>query len=305
MRKRVALYPRVSSQKQLGNDSLSTQLKEMRRWAEREDCQVVRVFEEGGRSAKTTDRPALQEMLGWLSKNPGRIDAVLVYDYSRAARSVEGHVEIRAVLRAQKVRLISVTQPVTDDPYGKFLESLHISLSELDNDVRAVRTRNGMRNAVERGRWCHQAPVGYLNCGRNAVPSIVPDPSRAEIVRGIFVRVARGEAPITVYQELVERGVQDTTWQDHRAGQPSTVCSVTHSTRASLKRHWGSATVTGNGLVEPDTWDRVQAVVSQDRLRSAAPETRQRAGKRAYRRLREGFELRTLTKIKVPSLFGI
>ena len=34
-RKKVVLYPRVSSQKQLDNDSLPTQVKEMRRWAER------------------------------------------------------------------------------------------------------------------------------------------------------------------------------------------------------------------------------------------------------------------------------
>ena len=59
MRKKVVLYPRVSSLKQLGNDSLPTQRREMERFADREGYEVVRTFEERGKSARTTDRQAL------------------------------------------------------------------------------------------------------------------------------------------------------------------------------------------------------------------------------------------------------
>ena len=44
--RKVVLYPRVSSKKQLRNDSLPTQLKEMRRWAASQGYEVARVFEE-------------------------------------------------------------------------------------------------------------------------------------------------------------------------------------------------------------------------------------------------------------------
>ena len=63
-----------------------------------------------------------------------------------------------------------------------------------------------MVSATERGRWCHQAPVGYVNCGKNAVPSLRPDPDRAAIVTEVFARVASGEAPLSVRSDLVERG---------------------------------------------------------------------------------------------------
>lgn len=138
--RRVVLYPRVSSQKQLDNASLPTQLKEMRRWAQREGCEVVGVFEDRGRSAKTTNRPALQEMLRWIADHPRGADAVLVYDFSRLARKIEDHLAICGTLASHKVALVSVTQPVSDDPFGKFMGRLLANLAELNNDERACRS---------------------------------------------------------------------------------------------------------------------------------------------------------------------
>ena len=109
-RKKVVLYLRVSSQKQIGNDSLRTQRRETKRFAEREGRDVARIFEERGKSAKTTARPALQEMLRWISDHPGTVHAVLVYDFARISRNTQDHFAICATLASQKVRVISVTQ---------------------------------------------------------------------------------------------------------------------------------------------------------------------------------------------------
>ena len=291
MRKKVVLYPRVSSLKQLSNDSLPTQRREMERFADREGYEVVRVFEERGKSAKTTGRQALQELLRWVSDHPGEIYAVLVYDFKRAARDVEDHLAIRATLKSQQVRLISITQPVTDDPYGKFMELIHAGMAELDNDVRGQRSKLGMEHATARGRWCHQAPVGYVNCGKNAVPSLRPDPERADVVSDTFDRIASGEAPLSVYEKLVEDGFGT------RRGGIIGRQTFYHMLRNPVYR---GQLVTklwfGDGdwqtLVDPDTWERVQAVVSQTRLRGASVATRARSGKRSYRRVREDFELR-------------
>ena len=292
MRNKVVLYPRVSSLKQLSNDSLPTQRREMERFADQEGYEVVRTFEERGQSAKTTDRRALQEMLRFVSDHPGEIYAVLVHDFKRAARDVEDHLAIRATLNSQQVRLISITQPVTDDPYGKFMELIHAGMAELDNDVRGQRSKLGMEHATERGRWCHQAPVGYVNCGRNAVPSLRPDPERADVVRDAFTRVASGEAPLTVYAELVERRFG--TRRGGIIGRQSFYSLLRNPVyRGQLVTKLGFGDGDWEPLVEPDTWKRVQAVVSQTRLRRASAETtRPRSGKRAYRRVREGFKLR-------------
>ena len=128
MRKKVVLYPRVSSRKQLDNASLPTQRREMERFAEREGCEVARIFEDRGKSAKTTERPALQQMLRWISDRPGEIYAVLVYDFNRAARNLADHLAIRATLARAGTRLISITQPTTADPHGRLMEHFQAAI---------------------------------------------------------------------------------------------------------------------------------------------------------------------------------
>ena len=121
--KKVVLYPRVSSQKQLSNDSLPTQRREMERFADEQEYEVVRTFEEAGRSAKNTNRPALQDMLRWISDHPGEIYAVLVLTYDRAARSVQDHLAIRAMLASQNVRLIKALFMTVWCPDSRSVES--------------------------------------------------------------------------------------------------------------------------------------------------------------------------------------
>ena len=290
-RKKVVLYPRVSSSKQVDNDSLATQRTAMQQWAKREGYEVAAVFEDMGRSAKNNSRPALQDMLNWIEKRPGEIFAVLVYDFSRAARTREGHYVIRATLTAQRVRLISVTQPVSDDPYGRFLELIHAGLAELDNDVRGQRSKAGMIHASERGRWCHQAPVGYLNCGRNATPSLRPDPERCDFVREAFDRVAAGEAPVAVHTDLVHRG-----FCTRRGGPVGRQTFYRILRNEVYKGEFATKLGAGDGdwelLVDPVVWERVQTVASRADRRSVSAATGGRQGKRSYRRVREKFELR-------------
>jgi len=291
MLKKVVLYPRVSSSKQLDNDSLPTQRREMERFAAREGYEVVRVFEDRGKSAKNTARPALQEMLRWISDRPGEIHAVLVHDFKRFARRSEDHWATRAILKSYRVGLISTTQPVTDDPYGKFVEVIHAGMAELDNSVRGERSKLGMENATDRGRWCHQAPVGYVNCGRNAVPSMRPDSERADVVRAAFARVASGETPQSVWKGLAERGF--TTRRGPIIGRQTFYRMLKNP---AYKGQLVTRLRFGGGdwepLVDPEVWERVQTVVSQPDRRNATAETRQSSGKRQYRRVREGFELR-------------
>ena len=292
MRRNVILYPRVSSSKQLDNYSLPTQRREMERFAEREGYKVVKVFEDRGKSAKTTDRPALQEMFRWVSDHPGEIHAVLVYDFKRAARNVEDHLAIRATLKSHHVGLVSITQPVTDDPYGKFFELMHAGMAELDNSVRGQRSKLGMESATERGRWCYQAPVGYLNCGRNAVPSLSRDPERADVVTAAFTRVASGEAPQSVYAEMVDRGF-DTRRGGVIGRQTFYRMLGNPAYKGKLVTKLGFGDGDWEALVEPDMWERVQQVVSRPERRNASTQTRQSpSGKRSYCRVREGFELR-------------
>src|SRR5262249_40288688 len=67
-------------------------------------------------------------------------------------------------------------------------------------DVKADRTKAGMRAALERGRWTFKPPVGYRR-GERGGPSLVLDPDRAPVVKQAFIDFARGWCTITEVQK--------------------------------------------------------------------------------------------------------
>ena len=59
---RVVLYARVSSEKQAENDlSISAQIKEVRRYADAHGYEVTREFIDEAQSARSANRPGVQE----------------------------------------------------------------------------------------------------------------------------------------------------------------------------------------------------------------------------------------------------
>ncbi len=99
--KRAVIYCRVSTTEQAkeGN-SLITQERACREYAERTGYTVTKVFVDSGESAKTADRPELKEMLSFCSKAAkNNISAVIVYKLDRLARNTNGHSHIRVTLK--------------------------------------------------------------------------------------------------------------------------------------------------------------------------------------------------------------
>ena len=125
----------------------------------------------------------------------------MVYNLTRFAREKFVHFRVRALLQGLGVTLRSVTEPIDDSSTGKFIEGVLAAAAQFDNDVKAERTRAGMRAALDRGRWTHRAPLGYLNNGRSS-PSLVPDPVRAPLIRQAFEEFSTG---LATAQEVLRR----------------------------------------------------------------------------------------------------
>ena len=72
----AVIYLRVSTEEQVDNFSLDTQLEICTKEAERRGIQINKTFREEGKSAKTiTGRPVLIEMLEYCRKNKKSVDA--------------------------------------------------------------------------------------------------------------------------------------------------------------------------------------------------------------------------------------
>lgn len=192
MQKAVA-YIRVSDQRQADDgSSLVTQQKLVVTHAASRGYSVVKVFREEGESAKTDQRPKLQQLIEYCQANKGKIDVLVIPKIDRLARNVHDYSNLKLKFSKFGVRIESVGERIEDNPVGRFTESILASVAQFDNEVRAERSKGGMVEAVSQGRWVWKAPLGYRNIRYEGKGTIEPDPITGPLIREAFVLLARG-----------------------------------------------------------------------------------------------------------------
>lgn len=160
--KRAIIYLRVSTEEQVDNFSLGTQEEICRKEAEKRGYEIVEVFREEGKSAKTIiGRPILISLLEYARRNKKRIQAVFVYRIDRISRQTSDYLAIRKKLTENGVTIISASEPTGDSPTEKLVETILAGFAQLDNDIRSERTRNGMRARFLAGYINSRPALGY------------------------------------------------------------------------------------------------------------------------------------------------
>jgi len=112
----VALYARVSSDRQDTDLSISAQLKALRDYAARNGHQVVREFVDEAESGRTASRPTFREMISMARRSSKPFEAILVWKYSRFARNREDSIVYKSLLRKHGIQVLSITEPFEDTP---------------------------------------------------------------------------------------------------------------------------------------------------------------------------------------------
>ncbi len=162
--KRAVLYCRVSTKEQVDEgNSLSTQEKNCRDYAVRNDYDVANVFVEQGESAKTADRTELKKLLAYCADKKNNIKAVIIYKLDRLSRSTDDYSQIRILLKRYGVEIKSTSEQFENNPVGRFMENTMANIAQFDNDIRAERCAGGMKDAMRDGRYVWMAPIGYDN----------------------------------------------------------------------------------------------------------------------------------------------
>jgi site-specific DNA recombinase len=264
--KRAVIYCRVSSKEQVENCSLKTQEKACREYCSRKGFQVVKLFFEKGESAKTADRPKLQELMAYCAANKGSLHYVLVYNLSRFSRQLTDHVEIQTLLGKLGIKLRSVTEQFDDSPSGKLMEDIKISFAQFENDEKSDRTIKGMKAAFNEGRWVHSPVVGYMR-GPYKSPSLIHDPEKAPLVRKAFELYATGAyTGVEITRMLNAKGMRSAR------NRPLSPQSLENLLRNPLymgimrEKKWGE-TKRGDfePIVSPELFQRVQDMLTGKR----------------------------------------
>ena len=146
MNKRVALYARVSTDKQ----NCENQLNELRSIAERMQYIIVDEFIDEGISGATSSRPSLDALMK--SATQRRFDMVMCWSIDRLGRSLQNLIEILNELQALKVDLFFMQQGMdTSTSAGRMMFSIFGALAEFERNLIRERVIAGQQRAISQG----------------------------------------------------------------------------------------------------------------------------------------------------------
>jgi DNA invertase Pin-like site-specific DNA recombinase len=147
-KKTTALYCRTStSMQKLGLDA---QVRALRRYCVQKEIVDYVIYEDDGVSGAKASRPALDRMMKDVSD--GKIERVIVYSFSRYARSTSHLLRALETFKSLNVAFVSTTENLdTNTPLGVAIFSIISSISQLERDLIRERVINGLRAAKEHG----------------------------------------------------------------------------------------------------------------------------------------------------------
>lgn len=171
----AVVYCRVSSKEQIEGTSLESQDLACREYARQRNIKILQTFVERGESAKFADRTQLLALIDFCKENRGRVPVLLVWKVDRFARNVGDHFNIKAILLKYGVRVVSVTEPIDTKPEGKLMETILAGFAQFDNDIRAMRTVQGMKRKIQEGIFPWKPPLGYKSVTGSGEKKTAPD----------------------------------------------------------------------------------------------------------------------------------
>ena len=208
----VALYARVSSDRQDVDLSVAAQLRALRDHAHKNGYVVVREYVDEAESGRVADRPEFRNMIDAASKAESPFREILVWKFSRFTRKREHAVAFKSMLRRKGIRVVSITEHADDTPTGKLMEAIIESVDEFYSENLAQEVTRGMRESASRGFWVSSyAPFGYnrvmVQDGPKKRPTLEPEPDASRIVKRIFDMAEAGSGMVQITSTLNDEGI--------------------------------------------------------------------------------------------------
>lgn len=147
--KRVACYARVSTADQ--STGLESQLRVLKQYCESNQIHGYEFFADEGISGTKASRPALDRLMAAVEND--EISSVVVYSFSRFARSTTHLLQALQTFKRKGVHFVSLTEKIdTNSAVGLAIFSILAAISQLERDLIADRVRVGLANARAKGK---------------------------------------------------------------------------------------------------------------------------------------------------------
>ena len=197
----AVIYARYSSDRQR-DVSIEQQVNACRKYAEGHDLEIIHVYDDHAMTGTNDNRPQFQQMIK--DSATRAFQFVIVYALDRFSRDRYDSAIHKRTLKANGVKVLSATENISDDPSGVILESLLEGMAEYYSKELSRKIKRGYMSNAEKCMVVGPLPLGYRR-GDDGKYEIVPE--EAKTVQEIYQRVAKGEAFVTIFEDLNRRGI--------------------------------------------------------------------------------------------------
>lgn len=186
---RVAIYARVSTERQERDQTIESQLAALTSWVQQHGHELLpqHIYQDQGYSGSRLDRPGLDRLRDAAAE--GVFDQIVVLSPDRLARKYAYQVLLLEELRRVGCEVVFLHHPITDDPNDQLLLQIQGAIAEYERAVLGERFRRGKLQKARGGQYlAGRAPYGYRYVHRReGVPGhLVVDDAEAELVRMLY-----------------------------------------------------------------------------------------------------------------------
>lgn len=203
----AAAYIRVSTEDQT-EYSPAAQLAALQRYADANGIFLdpAHVYRDEGISGRSAaKRPGFQAMISAAKRKDHPFDIILVHKLDRFARSREDSVVYKSMLQREcHVRVVSITEPISDDKTSILMEPILEAMAEYYSVNLGEEVKKGMTQKALSGGLQSTPPFGYL-AEHNM---LVPDPAAAAYIPQIFQRYVDGQPIYSIARWLNALGLR-------------------------------------------------------------------------------------------------
>jgi DNA invertase Pin-like site-specific DNA recombinase len=166
------------------------------------------LYDDGGFSGGSMERPALKRMLADISA--GKVDVVVVYKVDRLTRSLTDFAKIVEAFDSKSVSFVSVTQAFnTTTSMGRLTLNVLLSFAQFEREVTGERIRDKIAASKAKGLWMGgRPPLGYDARDQR----LVVNEAEAQLVRSIFQRYLELGSVVKLAAVLAAEGRRSKSW---------------------------------------------------------------------------------------------
>ena len=285
---RVAMYARVSTQRQAQTQTIDQQLQQLQCYCQTHgwECKAEQIFRDDGYSGASLSRPGLDRLRDQLKQ--ALFDLVVITAPDRLARKYVHQMLLVEEIERAGARIEFVDQPMSHNPHDQLVLQIRGAVAEYERSLIAERMRRGRQQRYQSGHllpWTCP-PYGYqLDPVHPRDPALVRlEPDQAATVANLFawytqprqsllglakrliqlqIPTPRGRArwnQATIHGILTNPSYTGTVYLNRSRSHPA---SHRHSALAPIGKS------SGHRLTQPEEWIaicEVPAIISQEQF---------------------------------------